>query len=271
MAQIDMKETTLKIFDGTLGALTSDSAASDADLTWTAKSTHIGTDKISITLVDPAVATQSLSIVVTDREIVIDLETDAGPAVISTSAEVVTAILADSAANALVTVVAEGDGSGVVDAIVLATLDGQKSITIKVGEGNLSYSEKRPVEFTRDRGIIDTVRKADEEPMDLSFDILWEFITAVDGSGTPTAEDAMKKIGEASAWITSADDPCQPYCIDIELHQAPNCTGVEDELTVFEEFYYETLDSDLREGSIACAGRCNRIVAENRRILAASL
>lgn len=271
MAQIDMKETELRIFDGTLGTLSSDSAASDADLDWTAVSTHMGTDKVSITLVDPAVATQPLSIVVTGREIVIDLETDAGPVVISTAAEVVTAIEADADASALVTVIAEGDGSGLVDAIVLATLDGQKSITIKVGEGNLSHSEKRPVEFTRDRGIIDTVRLADQEPMDLSFDLLWEFITAVASSGTPTPGDALKKIGEASAWITTADDPCQPYCVDIELHHAPDCTGVEDEITTFEEFYYETLDSDLREGTIAASGRCNRIVATNRRVLAAVL
>ncbi len=266
-----MKETTLRVFDGTKGTLTSDSTPADSDLVWTAISKHIGSDKISITMVDPAVVTTALSIAVTDRDIVITLETDSGPTIISTAAEVKTAIDADAAAKLLVTVALETAGAGIVEAQTKATLDGQLSLVIKIGEGNTSYSEKRAVEFTRDRGKIDTVRLADEEPFDLTMDFLWEFISSVSGSSTPTFEDVLKKINEASAWITTADDTCQPYCIDIELHHAPNCVGIEDELHVFEEFYYETLDHDLREGSIACAGRCNRLVAINRRVLAAAI
>jgi hypothetical protein len=48
---------------------------------------------------------------------------------------------------------------------------------------------------------------------------------------------------------------------------APGCTAIEDELLMFEEYYYETLDHDLDAGTIATAGRCNRTVAVPRRIL----
>lgn len=267
MAQIDIKEATIKIFDGTASTAVLDSTNANADLTFTAQLTHIGTDQITVTMVDPGAASQALSVTVpTDREIVISLATDATSAITSTANDVKTAYDLVSAAVALATVAVEGTGLGVVEAIAKTALAGQKSISIKIGEGNLTFSEKRAVEFTRDRGILDTVREADEDPMDLAFDILWEFITAEPSSGVPTPMDALKQVGEAAAWVTTADDPCQPYCVDVEVHQAPNCATEDDEILMFEEFYYESLDGDLRGGTIACTGRCNRKTATARRV-----
>ena len=271
MAQIDLKEATIKFFDGTLGTLTSDSTPSDSDLVWSNKTRHVGSDKISITIVDPGSATQSLSITVAGRDITVDLATDTMSAITSTATLVKAAIDADSGASALVTVALETAGTGVVEAQTKATLDGQKVLNVKIGEGNATHSEKRPVEFTRDRGILDTVREADEEPMDLSLDFLWEFYTGVSGSSTPTPIDFIKKIGEASAFISTADDQCQPHCVDVEIHNAPDCTGIEDEIIIFEEFYYENIDGDLREGTFSCSGRCNRKVPSARRVLAAAI
>lgn len=270
MSQIDLKEAEVRIFDGTLGEATLDSTASDADLTITAKSKHIGSDKISVELVDPAASSASLTVTVTGRKISISLATDGTSAITTTAAQVKTAIDGDADASALVTVALETAGTGVVDAIAETSLDGQNSISIKFGEGNLTYSEHRNVQFTRDRGILDTVRNADEEPLDLSIDGIWEYITATTG-GTPTIEDVLKRIGEAAAWVTTADDTCQPYCVDVEVWNAPNCTGIEDEIVMFEEFYYETLDHDLREGTISTSGRCNRTQASPRRVLNADI
>jgi len=272
MAQIDIKETTIKFFDGTLGTVTIDFTAIEADMVFTAKSKHIGTDKISITFVDPGGTTAVLGVVVTGRDIVVNLGRTAS-AVDTTAALAKAAIEALPAAHALVTVAfATGeDGTGLLNAIAKTLLAGQKSASVKIGEGTLSYSEKRPVEFTRDRGILDTVRLADEEPMDLSLDATWEYITGETGSNAPTMEDILKKIGEADDWVTSADDPCQPYCVDMELHNAPDCAAVPNEIITFEEYYYETLDHDLREGTIATSGRCNRKTAAARRVLAADV
>ncbi|KKK66499.1 hypothetical protein LCGC14_2963500 [marine sediment metagenome] len=96
-------------------------------------------------------------------------------------------------------------------------------------------------------------------------------ILAPNGSSTPTLEDILKKINEASAWLTTADDTCQPYCVDIELWNAPNCGVIEDELLIFEEFYYETVNHDLSEGTLNVSGRCNRQVAIARRVLASDI
>lgn len=271
MAQIDIKEATVRAFDGTLGTVILDSTPADSDLTLTAISKHIGSDKISIELLDPGSPSATLSVSVAGRKITVDLATETGSAITSTAALVKTAIDGDADAAALVTVALETAGTGVVEAQVEATLDGQKSYTIKIGEGNLTYSEHRNIEFTRDRGALDTVRTADEEPLDLSIDATWEWITGVSGSGTATLEDVLKKIGEAAAWVSTADDTCQPYCVDIEVWNAPGCTNIEDEIIMFEEYYYETVDHDLSEGTLATAGRCNRTTAEASRVLAADI
>lgn len=270
MAQIDIKESEIRAFDGTLGTVTLDSTPSDADLVLTVKSKHIGSDKVSVEMIDPGTGTNALAITVSGRKITVDLENIAA-SLVSTAAEVKTAIEADSDANALVTVALETAGTGICEAFVEISLDDQKTVTIKIGEGNLTYSEHRNMEFTRDRGNLDTVRAADDEPLDLSIDATWEYIRGITGSSAPTLEDVLKNIGEASGWVSTADDPCQPYCIDIELWNPPGCGSVEDELILFEEYYYETADHDLREGTIATAGRCNRTMATARRVLNADI
>lgn len=273
MAQIDIKEATVKIFDGTLGTATMDSTNADADLTLTAKSKHIGSDKISIELIDPATASALLGVVVAtnSRKITVNLATSTASAISSTAALIKTAIEALPAANALVTVTLETAGAGVVEAIVETSLDGQLVYEVKIGEGTFSYTEQKPREFTLNRGLIDTVRNADDEPMDISMDATWEWIGSVAASSTLTLEDVVKKRKEAAAWLSTALDTCQPYCVDIEIWNAPNCAGTEDELLMFEEFYYESIDHDLRDGTLAFSGRCNKTEATSRRTLNAEV
>ena len=270
MAQIDISEAEVRIWDGTLGTVTLDSVPADSDLIVTAVSKHIGSDKISIELIDPASASQSLAVAVDGRKITVDLATDTASAITSTAALIKTAIEALAGANALVTVALETAGTGVVEAVAEVSLDGQLSTEIKIGEGNVTFNEHRNVEFTRDRKQLDTVREADQEPIDLTMDATWEWINTVSG-GTITLEDAVKRLNEAAAWVSTADDTCQPYCVDVEIWYAPGCGTVEDEIVMFEEFYYESVDHDLREGTLATTGRCNRTIPTSRRVLNAEI
>ena len=270
MAKIDLKNSPLTLWDGTLGTLTTTAAATnDGQVQLDVLSKHIGTNKISLTLVDPGEA-GSLSVVVTGRAIVVTLAW--ATSAVTTTATLLAALLtADADVAALCTAVVDplGDGSGLVDAQAITTLDGQKSITITVGEGTLTYSEKAPREFVKDRGNLDTVRNADQEPVDVSLDFVWDFLTSESGGSTPTIEEVLKRTGVAlsETWLTTSTDICQPYCIDIEVANTPVCSSVANEYTMFEEFYYETLDHDIKEGSVACSGRSNRTVAVHSRAL----
>jgi hypothetical protein len=136
---------------------------------------------------------------------------------------------------------------------------GSNEVSIKIGEGTLTYDETRTMEYTLDRGALDTVREGDEVPMDVSFDFIWEFLTATSTSGAvvPTIEDALKQRGEASGWVTTSADACEPYAVDIEIVYTPTCGTEEDETILLPDFRWETLAHDLSAGTVAVSGKCN--------------
>lgn len=136
------------------------------------------------------------------------------------------------------------------------TFSGRK-LEVKIGEGNLTYSETMNRDYILNRGNIDTVRNGDDEPMDVSLDFVWEFLSAVGGSAVPTIEEVLKKTGEATDWLTTSDDACEPYCIDVEVHYDPGCGGENNELIILPYFRYEKLDHNLSDSTVSCTGKCN--------------
>ena len=134
---------------------------------------------------------------------------------------------------------------------------GGRRLTVKIGEGNLSFTENTPREYIKDRGNLDTVRNADEEPMDVTFDFTWEFLSAVGSSAIPTIKEVLKKIGEASTWVLTSSDLCEPYCCNIEINYDPACGGANTELVELKEFRPETLEHNLRDAQLSCTGKCN--------------
>lgn len=139
------------------------------------------------------------------------------------------------------------------------------SVTIKVGEGNLSFTEKVNRTYTLDRGALSEVRNGDESPLELKFDMVWEYYKGghtSDGVASPI--DALKKANAASTWTSSDSDTCRPYAVDIVVRYVPDCTGDEEEIT-FADFRYESLAFDLKAGSISCDGKCNVTAATAAR------
>jgi len=150
-------------------------------------------------------------------------------------------------------------------------------IIIKIGEGNLTYDENVTMEYTLNRGLLDEVREGDQVPMDVSFDLVWEFITGnLDSAGVPpTVEDVLKFKGNAAAWISTDADACRPPAIDVVLEHIPTCGAgagqQEQEIITLPDFRYETLSHDLRAGTVACSGRCNATEATVVRSLQPSV
>ena len=129
-------------------------------------------------------------------------------------------------------------------------------IEVKVGEGNLTWSEAKEYEYLLDRGDLDTVKEGDEQPLELSLEFVYEYVLTGTGE-TITPVDAVKGSGGAAEWVSSSTDPCEPYAVDlIVLHCVP-CGGDEDERVEFPDFRYESLEFDLGEATISVSGRCN--------------
>jgi hypothetical protein len=129
-------------------------------------------------------------------------------------------------------------------------------LDVKIGEGNMTYSEKRNIEYVLDRGVLDTVKEGDDEPVEVKLDFTWEFLRASSGQ-IPTISDALKKRGEASHWVSSSDDLCEPYAVDIEIEYIPPCGGEQTETILLQDFRHEQLDHDLRQATVSVTGKCN--------------
>lgn len=139
-----------------------------------------------------------------------------------------------------------------------------QQIEIKVGDGNITYTEHRNYEYMLDRGNLDTVREGDEVPLDVKLECTYEHIT------TGTSEDispmdALKGIGGADEWVSSSSDLCEPYGIDIEVEHTPPCGGAQKELVLFPDFRSETKEINYKEANISLTGKCNVIEPEVTR------
>lgn len=150
-----------------------------------------------------------------------------------------------------------------------------KSLIVKIGEGNLTYSEKRNMIYTLNRGVLYDVRQGDEVPMELTLAFIWEYLTGGSAtSATPTIEDVLKKRGPASSWVSSdtgSDGACRPYALDLELLYSPQPYSCGNKETItWMDFRYEELQHDLRGASIQCSGRCNVTAATAVRAANAS-
>jgi hypothetical protein len=131
-----------------------------------------------------------------------------------------------------------------------------QQLDIKVGEGNLTYTEAKEYEYLLDRGNLDTVREGDEQPLEIELEFVYEFVTTGTGEAI-TPVDALKRQNGAVEWVSSSSDQCEPYAVDIEIEHNPPCGSAENEVTTLPDFRYESLEFNLSDATIATSGRCN--------------
>ena len=133
-------------------------------------------------------------------------------------------------------------------------------LEVKIGEGNLTYSESRNIQYTLDRGKLDEVREGDEVPMDVTMGFTWEYLRGSPSSSgaIPSIEEALKKIGNAADWVSSDADACRPYAVDLEVVNAPTPAICGDKETItLSDFRWEKLDHDMKAGTVSVTGKCN--------------
>ncbi len=147
-------------------------------------------------------------------------------------------------------------------ASLTATL-GNKTLTfapqeldIKIGDGDLKYTESTEYLYDLDRGDLDTVREGNQVPMDVSMDFVYEHITT--GTGETIAPmDALKRRGGAEEWVSSATDLCEPYAVDVVVIHEPPCGSSESETTTFPDFRSEKREPSFKDSRISVSGKCN--------------
>jgi len=129
-------------------------------------------------------------------------------------------------------------------------------LEIKIGEGDVSWSETKEYIYDRDRDLLDTVRQGQDQPMSVDMAFTFEYVTASTGN-PPTPADALNNDGEASEWVSSSSDLCEPYAIDVVILHCVPCGTDEDQEITLPDFRPESLDFSLADASVSTSGQCN--------------
>jgi hypothetical protein len=232
MGQIDLKYATLTVEDGTL-------------ITGAVNLTGGYTAGATTMLIDSLPALTVL--------------TDGTPFTIAgETGSVVHTISAHSETSGVTTSItfAPGVVGTIADSTVLTF--GPNQLTLHIGEGDMTWTEHRNIVYVLDRGLLYFTRLGDQEPTDVSFEFLWDFLTSnVEGGEPPTMKEALTQQGQCSTWISSATDKCQPYAVNIVINYLPPCPGVDREIITIEDFRYEELDHSTKAAKISVKGKAN--------------
>lgn len=134
------------------------------------------------------------------------------------------------------------------------------SITVKIGEGTVGWTERKERRYILDRGLLDDVRNEDEAPLEVNLDFMWEYIKGTSGSaGVPSVNDALKRIGAAAAWVSTDADACRPFAVNIVIYYTPTPAICGDKETItLPDFRYEQVEFDARSPeNVSVTGHCN--------------
>jgi len=146
-------------------------------------------------------------------------------------------------------------GAGTYAASAVITFQSNK-IDVKIGTGNLTYSEKKNIEYILDRGQLSDVREGDQVPMDVTMDAVFEHVVSGTGESI-TPVEAIKGTGGASEFVSSATDKCEPFAVDLQVLNALNCGTTQSENFLFPDFRHDQIDFDFSKGTISFKGKCN--------------
>jgi len=129
-----------------------------------------------------------------------------------------------------------------------------EEITLKIGDGNVTFSEYQPREYTLDRGLLDEIRDDDDQPMDVNFDVNWEWLESITGENVTLREVLQNLAG----WGSTDPDICRPPSIDFEITIDSVCGTVTTTEEILLPYYRnEQIDYDVDAGQLSCSGKCN--------------
>lgn len=126
--------------------------------------------------------------------------------------------------------------------------------TMKIGQGNFTWTEAQTIEYTPNRGRIapqndgGSVRQGDDVPMAVSFDIVFEEYES------STGYSPVELLH--SPYRASEDDTCGPSSVDIILDTSAECDTANNERLIFPRFRWENISYDVDQGQISCSGNC---------------
>jgi hypothetical protein len=120
---------------------------------------------------------------------------------------------------------------------------GANHITVKMGQGGLSWTESDPAIVKMDRGSLDHWRPAEEVPVQFSFTAEDRGLIAASGTtNTATAlREALFALSSASDWAT-CDTNAAVYTVQVRLSIVDPSSGTGDSVILFANAKCETFE-----------------------------
>lgn len=111
-----------------------------------------------------------------------------------------------------------------------------ETLTIAVDEGDIRIEEVSNAVEVLDRGVLDHVREGDQEPVTVEFSLKFQEFIADTGAASPTPYEALRKIGNASAWA-STRGVGEKYCLNL-IFTIASPAGAPNEVVTLADFYH---------------------------------
>ena len=131
-----------------------------------------------------------------------------------------------------------------------------QQVEVKLGDGDLTWTEAREFLYDLDRDVLDAVRQGADQPMSVDLASVFEYVSAESGN-PPTPRDIVYREGEASEWVSSDADQCNPYAIDILVRHCVPCGTDQDSEILLPDFRAESMDFSIQDATISFSGQCN--------------
>ena len=109
------------------------------------------------------------------------------------------------------------------------------SVTVDLEQGDLSWTEQRPVNIVSDRGVLSHARMASEVAYDVSFSMMFQSFSK---HATTTPYDALTRTGGASAWA-STEPKGDAYATNLKFTITDPAGGASEEVFL-EQFILES-------------------------------
>ena len=141
------------------------------------------------------------------------------------------------------------------------------SVKMKIGEGTLTYTEARPIQYVKDRGLLDEVRLDKPVPLDVKIDAMWVAIgtdVIVHSNDLPSVpatvhygnDLVMDLLRGVQAGATSSDsDTTRPFAVHVDIDYVTDGLTPNTKIRL-PNFRYEQADFDLDGGTISLSGKC---------------
>lgn len=109
-------------------------------------------------------------------------------------------------------------------------------VVIPVMEGNLAFTEHNPTNMVKNRGVNYSRRQGDDVSVDVSFEITFtQWMYANGAASGISVVDALRKVGGASAWL-STDGTCNVYACKLLFQIVDPEDPTKTEILAFDKF-----------------------------------